>query len=458
MEEIKDSRKTIKIIFIVLGIVLGLFSVLVFSGKIPGLENETTVTDNIKLNMVGTIPDVYINKAIDNYNIKYGKTFGVEYTYIPEDKLSEGLIKYAAGGYSPDLILANADTLVANKSLLRPVGYSDPGALSEIEYKQTFIDGADIWSNGSAYLFYPALTDPLMTYYNKKLLRSENITKPMSNWKELSYYQSKLTKYDETNKLYQSAFAVGGENVINNKDLFLLSLMQSVGKIVINNYFINQDGALVNNYGFNLGNNPDSNGGASILYRILSMHNAFTDPDKTSFTWNVDDVTDYQSFIDNKLVFYFGKASDYNKIVAVRPDLDLGIAFIPQLYENYSQYIYTGDMYGIAISKSTPNYNKAISVANILSGQDISGFVSTALGISSARKDTLAGFGNQERVAIIGTSALNSQFLFNINKIKINQLISSIYKSIYTGKWTIDQGVDYFVNEFTKIYNPDNGN
>ncbi|MDI9355131.1 MAG: hypothetical protein QM532_02945 [Cyanobium sp. MAG06] len=144
MELGNDHKKTIKIVSIVLGVVLGLFSVLVFSGKIPGLENNSSALDTAKLKVVGTIPDIYINKAIDNYNIVNGKTFGIDYTYIEEDKLSEGLVKFEAGGYAPDLILANSDTLLQSKSLLRPINFSDPGALTEIDYKYTFIDGADI--------------------------------------------------------------------------------------------------------------------------------------------------------------------------------------------------------------------------------------------------------------------------------------------------------------------------
>ncbi|MCX8513465.1 MAG: hypothetical protein ORN26_00055, partial [Candidatus Pacebacteria bacterium] len=105
------------------------------------------------------------------------------------------------------------------------------------------------------------------------------------------------------------------------------------------------------------------------------------------------------------MVFYFGKASDYNNIVQTRPDIDLGIYFIPQLSQDYNNYVYTGDLYGLAISNNTTNYAKSLSVAGILSGPDISGFIASVMGLSSANRDILAGSGNQERVAIIGTSA-----------------------------------------------------
>ena len=455
MELFTDNRNTIKIISIVVAIVIAIFAILVFSNKIPGLESKSSQIDNVRLNVVGTIPVDYINKAIDNYNIKYKQTFAVNYNYVPEDTLIDSLVKYAARGYAPDIVLAKSNTILSNKELFKNISYSDPGAMSEILYKNTFIDGADIFSTGQGYNFYPMLVDPLITYYNKRLLRASGLTRPITSWGDLYLYKTRLTKYDEYRKPIQSAFAIGANNVVNNKQLFLLSLMQAAGKIVTNNYYIDNQGALANNYGFNLGDRPDSSGGASILYRILSMHEAFIDPEKDTYTWDFNGKNDYEQFLDNQLVFYFGKASDYNNIVQIRPDIDLGIYPIPQLSQDYNNHVYTGDIYGLAISKNTSNYAKSLSVAGVLSGPDISGFIASVMGVSSATEDVLAGSGNQERVAIIGTSALNSQFLFDIDTKASQSLIISLYKNIYSGRWSIDQAVDNFVDAFRKIYNPE---
>ncbi|MCX8513466.1 MAG: hypothetical protein ORN26_00060 [Candidatus Pacebacteria bacterium] len=181
MELYSDNRNTIKIISIVIAIVIAIFAILVFSNKIPGLESKSSQIDNVRLNVVGTIPADYVNKAIDNYNIKYKTTFAINYTFVKENTLIDSLVKYAARGYAPDIVLAKSDTILSNKELFKNISYSDQGAMSEILYKNTFIDGADIFTTGMGYNFYPILVDPLITYYNKKLLRSGGLTKPLTS-------------------------------------------------------------------------------------------------------------------------------------------------------------------------------------------------------------------------------------------------------------------------------------
>lgn len=445
-----DKPNIFKIVTVGIGLFIGIFAILVFSGKIPGLSNSSTANANKPtINVWGTIPEDAFTSAASEMSIRTGKQTSIAYTYIPAEQFADKLSRAVAVNSAPDLVLAQHDILLSVNSLLYPMSYT---YMSELEYKDTFVDATHAFALPFGAVFYPVLIDPVITFYNRGMLSQKGFTTPVKTWNDLAKYQKELTEYDVSGKPKQSAFAIGAYlNVAYAKDILMAMIMQ-LGHIPVTAiFYTDASNKVVGNINTDVGLGTTGDDTVPDLVKLLRFQSAFSDPQKTTFTWSESGDRDISMFSRGQLAFYFGRASDMNKVRGVNKNIDMGITYFPQFADS-KLLVTTGAIYGAAPVKTTTDPEYAISVARKFSDNVFSSVLSSVLGMSSARRDVLAGTDGSERAEVVGRSALIMKSFYDPNPINSSALVRGLYDNILSGRKSISEAVDAFDRDWSKLY------
>ena len=401
------------------------------------------------LNVWGTLDRSAVDKAILATTQATAKPFQFNYFQFSKADIVGRLVQADAAGRAPDLIIADNDVINSVAGLLYVLPYT---YMDEITYKNMFIDASHVYATPYGAQLYPVLADPLITFYNKKMLRENGLTNPPENWLELPKYQDRLTIKSDTSVPVQSAFGIGANNVVNNKDILVVNLMQLGHNPARLSYSLIDGGQLAQNFSNDLGLGASPGELESDIYKILRFQTAFSDPQKTVYTWSEVDVSDFDKFVSGSSAIYFGRASDYYKILAKSPSLELGLSNIPQLDGKYN--LTTGGLIGVGVSNATKDFPYAVDMAKKISGINFGPSLAGLTGMSSARKDVLAGNDGSERSSVIGGSAIIMQIFYDLKFDATNAMFSSLYEDILSGRKSIEKAVEVFERNFVSLYKP----
>jgi maltose-binding protein MalE len=400
-----DQPNKFKIITIAIGIVIGIFAILVFSGKVPGIgtPGATSSANKPTIDVWGTLPEAAFNAAVSEMAIQTAQPMSVAYTYIEPSQFTDALARAAAINTAPDIVVAEHDLLLSTNSLLYPMAYT---YMSELEYKDTFVDTTHQYALPFGALFYPVLIDPMITFYNRGMLSQNGFASPIKTWSDLARYQKDLTVYDQNGKPKQSAFAIGAyRNISYAKDMLMTQLAQLGHTPVKALFYIGIGNQVQANINTDVGISTTGDDTVPDLVKIMRFQSAFSDTQKTTFTWSETGENDMTMFSRGQLAFYFARASALSSIRAINQNIDVGITYFPQ-FENTKVMVTGGAIYGAAVVRTTSDPEYSISVARKFSDNVFSSVIANILGMSSARRDVLAGSDGSEKSEILGRSAL----------------------------------------------------
>lgn len=441
-----------KIGSIVASLLIGVIALLIFSGKFPGVNVNTSANVNkVTIQVWGTLPEAAVKDAFDQTAIATGKPMSVLYRYIPEANITDEMLRASAQGFSPDMVLAKTSTLLSISSLLYTIPYKD--YMTELEYKSVYIDGTHQFATPFGALFYPVLADPIITIYNKKILSENGLLYPAKTWAELPKYQMATTKLGVDGKPSASAFGIGANNVIENQSL-LFTILAQLGHSGVRAIW----GATVNGgISFDLANDigiatTGAGGTDSDLVKILKLFTAFSDPQKTSYTWSELSSSDIDVFTSGSMAMYFGKSSDLRTVKLKNSLLDIGITYMPQM-SDAKNIVTGGDMYAIGVSKDTKDFPYVAGAAATFAGKVFTTQLSNALGMASTRKDVLAGGDKTEYADIVGQSAVLMKVVYDTHPKQTKALVYSLYDNILSGRKSIVEAADAFERSFTTLHN-----
>jgi ABC-type glycerol-3-phosphate transport system substrate-binding protein len=447
---LQDKSKIFKSVTIVLSVIIGLVAILIFSGKFPGIENESAKnTNKPTIRIWGTIADKTFRDSLTSYQTEGNAPLSIEYSTYSKDILSRKLIEASSQGFGPDLVIAPYSDILSVSSLFYVIPYT---YMTELDFKNIYVDSTHILTTPFGASFYPLLLDPQIMIFNKKILSENGFAFPPNTWTELPKYQSKLTIYNTENKPEQSAFGIGANNVVN-KDLTLFTQLFQVGANPAKPIWgRNIDNSIALGYNNDIGlSGSDYNDVTSNLFKILKFQTAFSDPQKTSFTWSETDVTDLEKFISGKVGIYFGKSSDIDNIKFQNPNLDIGLYFMPQMEKATYQAV-AADMIGVAITKNTKDFPYAVSVAQIVADKNFSRNLSFSTGMAGARRDVLYGNDGSERSEVVSRSTLVSKLIYNNNPSSVSGSIYNLYNNILSARRTLQEAIEIFSKDWGSIY------
>lgn len=354
------------------------FGVLVFSGVLNFGSKKTanTITGNIVI--WGTLPASQINEIINSSIVGAGDTFTIKYVEQNKDTYEANLIDAFANDKGPDLFILPQDMILKNINFISKIPYS---SYSKSTFQKTFIDGADVLLAKDGIIGFPLLVDPMVLYYNKNILSNESILYPAKTWDEFFNLAGKLIKKNKDGTIAQAMVALGQyDNVNHAKDIFSLLLLQSGSPIV---------SQTDTGYTLDLNSSSVTSNGKNPAEQIIEYFLEFSNPSKSSYTWNRSMPNSLDSFTAGKLAFYVGYASELFNIESVNPNLSFDVTTIPQTtgMENKRTY---GQMYTVVASKKSKNLSGALMVASKFTGSDFLKSLSNATSIPSASRALLS--------------------------------------------------------------------
>ena len=431
---------------IVLGvtIVLAVFSILVFSGKVPfftGADGNAPKFSG-KVMIWGSLPEAQMKEYLSNFTAdKIG--YSIDYKQIPSNQFKPKLAEALSVGYGPDIIIANHDVILSNEYYLQPIKFSQ--SLTENQYKSTYVDAANIFVRSGGVVAFPIGIDPMIMFYNKDLQNQLGITTAPSDWNKMLKTAEMYTKNGGIAGVFDASILPLGsyDNYDYSKDV-MFTLVNQLGGETLS----------VSGTGFvgGLEEEMQKNGPTYIDSAVRYMSN-FANPSLKSFTWSPRMRDALTEFTAGKLVYYPAYISDQRVISNLNSKLNFDYVFMPQVPDHTS--IYTGSrVLGIAMLSSSKNPTAAYDALSSFGySKDFANQIASIAGEPSPRKDTLAGTGSTQYPEIIGKSILISKPFYEIDNDKSSSLVNTMFRDIYTNRKDITDALHNFVKSLYKMYN-----
>ncbi len=277
----------------------------------------------------------------------------VKYKEIAPDVFEHTLLNAIADGQSPDLIILPHTLLATYSSKLQAISYE---AYSERTFRDTYIDGAEIFLGTVGVYGLPFGVDPLVMYWNRDIFSTSGLSQPPKTWETLMTQTTPaIVQTSDNLGINQSAVALGEYANINHAKEILSMLFFQAGTGIVE-----QQGT---SYRVTLGNALTT--GLSAGEAAITFYTQFADANTELYSWNRSKGLDRTEFLNGDLALYFGLGSENQELERENPNLNFDIAPVPQGSAATVQRNY-GDFYAFAIPRASQNIQGAYAVASYI--------------------------------------------------------------------------------------------
>jgi len=314
-------------------------------------DNGNTTGSEIVLEYWGLWePEEVMQPIIDRYEeenpgieIEYTQKSFSQYERNAYTRLVEGA---TSNSPAPDILRVNNTWLSRFEDYLYPMPTS---IMSSQQYSSFFYETAVDDFTGSDGKIYaiPLEIDGLVLFYNKKILSDKGYTAPPTDWDSFKEAVGELTEKDIYGSYTYYGVGMGSaQNVLHSVDILNLIMLQNGVDLLAT------DGKTV-----------DLKSTEAII--SLDYYCSFVEEDEA---WSPDTRSDLEMFMSGKLAMMFGPSWRAFDIISASPQLDFGMAIVPQIPTNspiaYSMY------WGEAVAKNSDHPREAWDFIKYLSEQE----------------------------------------------------------------------------------------
>jgi ABC-type glycerol-3-phosphate transport system substrate-binding protein len=395
----KSSFQTILIIVFVVGFVI---AIAVFSGLFSSSSAKTASTvPTGQVNIWGILPAETMNDYVNNFNSQnYGYT--INYSYHDPANFYQDLIVALANGNSPDLVIMSSETISQIQDKLYVIPYA---AYTEQQFRDTNIDGAQIFLSSTGVSALPLLVDPMVVYYNKDILAGKNFIVPPKTWTDLQAAVPILTKINSQGQITQSTVALGeADNILHARDILSTLFLQTGNSIVASDPSGGSNQVTLTN-----GGTANASGTIATLPAVqaLTFYTSFADPTSSHYTWNDSLPESLQNFLAGNSAFYLGRASELFTIQAQNPNLNFDVTQMFQS-DNAVRPITFGSFIAVGIMKNAPNMTAAYAAATQMASSTNVDALSKDFSLPPVRRDLLQVAQSNPYVSVFFQAALSA--------------------------------------------------
>ncbi len=352
-----------------------------------------------------------------------------KYTYRNPTTMYASLLEAIAVGSAPDMLIMTDSELYTYRGKTVSTPYA---SYSERTYKDSFIEGAEIFLTPEGITAFPLAVDPLVMYWNRDMLNTTGFVNPPRYWDELYGFAEKVTQKDADFNIQKSAVALGEyNNILHAKDILSALIYQAGGKVTFLNTGKNSFESGLQ-YSFGNTRNPTQ---SSIDFFL-----EFTNPQKATYSWNRSFSDDRSTFIAGDLALYFGRASEISEIRAKNPNLNFDVATLPQARGSTVPTTY-GSYIVIVSMRSSTKLSAAYSVLGVITGSSVSQ-ASVGAGLMPVRRDVLSV--RQERAdrAVFYDSAFKSRGWIDPSPQKTSAIFAELINYITSGRLRTSEAIN----------------
>jgi ABC-type glycerol-3-phosphate transport system substrate-binding protein len=417
---------TFQIAFLAIFILIAIVGIAVFAGF--GGSSRAAVP---KATVWGTVPSYYINEMVRNINIR---STVIEVSYVEKDPetFQDEFVNALAEGVGPDAVLLTDDMLYSQKNKLQPIPYT---VFPQRDYLNTFIDGASIFASKDGILGIPLSIDPMVMYYNKNILARNAVSRPPQTWKEMTQIAPVIIQRTDTSNIVQSLVPFGEySNIKNAKEILATLFFQTGNNITEQNELTGEVFSVIDK---DLERGQDT--GGTPTESVLNFYTSFANPSKPLYTWNRSLPNSENAFLNGSLAFYFGYASEIQRIQDKNPNLNFDVAQIPQ-EEGGVPNVY-GKMTAFAIVKNSRNFNGALGVISKLTEKSSIELWRDIYNLPPVRRDLLAEPAKDPYMTVFYRAAIQSKSWHDPSPAESDIVFRDMIESITSGRDKLSNAV-----------------
>lgn len=155
---------------------------LIFLGAYQASTSKESYVYGKQVIVWGTIDKFAVNKLLSNMKEEIEAFRVVEYRQIDEASFDDIFVNAIAEGRSPDLILIKSGKLVQQRAKLIAIPYE---SIPLRTFKDTYVDGAQIFTLANGVYAIPFAVDPVVQYWNKDMFASNGLAQAPVSWEEI---------------------------------------------------------------------------------------------------------------------------------------------------------------------------------------------------------------------------------------------------------------------------------
>lgn len=409
---------------------------LAFSGKLPLPVSKSDINYG-QVTLWGTVPLSTMQTLIST-NLSNNKSVSIKYVEKSPTTLTRDFVEALASGKGPDLVLLPQDELVTNLNKFNTIPFS---TLSERDFKNTFVQEAEMFLSPNGILALPFIIDPMVMYWNRDIFTSALVPNPPAYWSDFYNLVPKITARDQNRVITRSLVSFGEyRNVTNAKGLISTLMMQAGSPIVQNQNGVlspmllaRSDGAV---------ENP--------VITALRFYTEFSKPEKDSYSWNSSLPASRSMFEAGDLALYFGYASEYEAIKQKNPHLNFDVTMMPQVSPTAVKVTF-GKIQGLAIVAASKNQAGAYYAASLLASAAVEGGISNLMGLPPVRRDLIAVRPSAAFLSTFYDSALIANGWYDPSPAETNSLFMTMLDNITSGRNTMTEALLFANNSLTEL-------
>lgn len=407
---------------------IGLLAVFAFSGFIPLPGSSSAQQFGGEVVMWGTLSRQSMSEFVSEFNSEHANEYRLAYTQIDSATFEDTLISELASGRGPDMVLFPHDLLISQGDKLYPI---PDASFSKRLFKDTYIDEGELYWEKDGISALPLYVDPLVMYWNRDLFSAGGIVEPPKVWEQFPALPASLTVRDSAGNITQSAVGLGGvRNIEWSKDI-LSTLIMQVGDPITSQ---DAEGRISGVLG------DAANGGSSSAPAAVRFYTEFSNPSKTSYSWNSSLLNSKTSFEAGTLAVYFGRASDYSDIKRKNPHLNFDVAVMPQR-DKAQKKITFAQMYGVGVLRASRNPETAFTVAFELASPQNGAVIASAVGLPSAARSVLSVPVQDPILDVFNRSAIISRGWYDPAPAATSDVFAAMVESVIINKTTEEDAV-----------------
>lgn len=425
-------------------VIMGIFGLMalaavgVLSGVIP---LPKSAEENISGTVVawGTL-DPQGFQFVENTLKVVNKNISFQYIQKPLATFDTVLNEAIASGRGPDIIIISQEQILRNKS---KIAIQNITSDSRLAFRDAYINGAELFLSEEGMIGYPLAVNPLVMYYNDRLLTSGGFAKPPQFWDELQTYVDVLTVKNDNRDIRGSALALGTfENITYPLDILSALILQTGTAIVQKETRYDNQNRPFSIYISDLGTTQTN--------QVLEFFNAFSNPNKKLYSWNISLPQDIDAFTSEFSTFWFGYPTDESRIQAKNPNLNYKITSLPQIRNSRTRLTY-GKIYGVSVLKSAPNIQAANIVQRLLSEGDIQQIIVEDTNLQYPFRSIPASALATEKGALFARQAIQVSGYFTPSYDFTYTLFKNVLNQIASGSIDTNAGVQRLESELNNF-------
>lgn len=356
----------------------------------------------------------------------------VRYHRVDERNFDNEFLNAIAEGRTPDLVVLSSDSLVKHRAKLLAIPYE---TFSTRDFRDTYVDGAEIFALRDGIYALPFGVDPLLMYWNRDIFASNGLAQAPTTWADVvGNVVPRTTLLDQRRTPIQSGIAFGEyRNVFRAKDILLLLALQSGSGSV----YENERGYVVGL------NEPVGEGAAKTPFEAgLQFFTDFSNVNSSNYSWNRALPEDTQAFLAGDLALYFGRGSEAESLSRKNPNLNFDIAPVPQGGAPTARRGY-GTFYGLAIPKAaTRNLSGAYNAALKITSAKYANELTAALNIAPVRRDLVAAGANDPYRSVMLQSALVARGWLDPDPVASDRILMQMVEDVVSNRSRVGMAVN----------------